>query len=410
MQNKTKSKLLATCAVVSALALGVGGTLAYLTDNETHTNTFTVGNVHIDLLEPSWPQVDENKNGVPDEAEDLVPNQEVNKDPKVQNTGENDAIVFMRVTVPMKDVSLVADNGTVGNHAVQELFYMKQTNDAINVHGNHWNDSWQELPDKEVVYQAPDANPKTGQKVYVFGYKTVLPGNNNNGTSIESPLDANTHTTQPLFNKVQLKNILENEISSDQIQNIKVESFAIQADHIINNNVEINPTEPLSAAVLGNIYDIFVKQNGAIDNNTGDMSYTTRQNNEHGAVEKEADNNGAKNLKGDDDIKTLIRATVDKAVLSPTETATITATVQQEGDNYTGFSYKSSDEAVATVDASGKITAVGIGDCTISAVTSDNVKASVHISVQRDSRPQSTKVDANDKVNDPQGTSEPSQP
>lgn len=433
MQNKTKSKLLATCAVVSALALGVGGTLAYLTDNETHTNTFTVGNVHVDLLEPSWPQADENKNGVPDAAEDLVPNEEVAKDPKVQNTGENDAIVFMRVTVPMKDVSLVADDGTVANHAVQELFYMKQNSDAISVHNNNFNPNWIELTSKEVTYQDPSANPKTGQKVYVFGYKTALKGNNNTGEPVgEAALSM--ATTDPLFEKVQLKNILENEIDSDQIQNIKVETFAIQADNIIASGAAVDPTGNLDSAKLGTIYDIFVKQNGQVDAK-GDMKYTTYQNNEHGAVEKEADNNGAKNLKGGATatsanepatvnsttgaIKTLIRATVDKSVLSANmnnttpgvaETAQMTVTIQQRSDNYTNFSYVSSDPTVATVDASGKITAVGIGDCTISAVTNDGAKATVHISVQRDSRQQDKQVDANDQVNDPQGTSEPSRP
>ena len=39
----------AVCAMMGALALG--GTMAYLTDNEAHVNTFTVGKVQIDLQE-----------------------------------------------------------------------------------------------------------------------------------------------------------------------------------------------------------------------------------------------------------------------------------------------------------------------------------------------------------------------
>ncbi|MDD6871337.1 MAG: TasA family protein, partial [Clostridiales bacterium] len=48
--TKKKSLVLAlTIAMVAILA--VGGSLAYLTDTKTATNTFTVGNVKIDLIE-----------------------------------------------------------------------------------------------------------------------------------------------------------------------------------------------------------------------------------------------------------------------------------------------------------------------------------------------------------------------
>lgn len=46
-----KKKIIAITAVVMILAITVTGALAYLTDTDTETNTFTVGNVKIDLLE-----------------------------------------------------------------------------------------------------------------------------------------------------------------------------------------------------------------------------------------------------------------------------------------------------------------------------------------------------------------------
>ena len=46
-----KKKLLAMCLVVALAATAViGGTLAYFTDTDTETNTFTAGGVKIDLL------------------------------------------------------------------------------------------------------------------------------------------------------------------------------------------------------------------------------------------------------------------------------------------------------------------------------------------------------------------------
>ena len=48
---KKKSILMAAIAVMLVAALVVGGTLAYFTDTKAATNTFTVGNVKINLIE-----------------------------------------------------------------------------------------------------------------------------------------------------------------------------------------------------------------------------------------------------------------------------------------------------------------------------------------------------------------------
>lgn len=49
-----KKKLTALCLCVALLAVAVvGASLAYFTDTKSATNTFTVGNVKIDLLESS---------------------------------------------------------------------------------------------------------------------------------------------------------------------------------------------------------------------------------------------------------------------------------------------------------------------------------------------------------------------
>ena len=50
---KKKTILVAAIAVMLVAALVVGGTLAYFTDTEAAKNTFTVGNVDIELLESS---------------------------------------------------------------------------------------------------------------------------------------------------------------------------------------------------------------------------------------------------------------------------------------------------------------------------------------------------------------------
>lgn len=90
--NKRKLVLLAVALVMVAI-LGMGSTLAYLTDEETATNVFTVGNVDI-VLEENFT---DNK---------LLPGIDVNKDVRVKNVGTEDAFVRVHIAIPK-----LLDNG-----------------------------------------------------------------------------------------------------------------------------------------------------------------------------------------------------------------------------------------------------------------------------------------------------------
>lgn len=88
--NKRKILLLALSLCMVAI-LAVGGTLAYFTDEATKTNTFTVGNVDIDLTEPKW---DEDGSG---DAPDVYPGEPLAKDPTIENIGANPCFVRVKV-------------------------------------------------------------------------------------------------------------------------------------------------------------------------------------------------------------------------------------------------------------------------------------------------------------------------
>lgn len=472
MQNQKKKKVMAGLAVTLALALGAAGTLAYLTDNESHTNTFTVGDVKINLLERSWNPADSDGDGVPDAAEDLVPNQEVAKDPTVKNEGINDAVVFLRVTVPVKDVTRIGDDGSILNkdgtasnwtfvdadgdgvadtdppHAPQEIFWLKDAEDAITLHANHFDENWIELTSKEVNN---GAEQYVGERTYVFGYKTLLKGDK------VGTVDGLTETA-PLFDKVQLKNIIENEIAPDQIQNIKVETWAIQSDNVLNADGVINTTGDMDADTLGEIYDIFVNQNVTLSNNTDaddnvngqNVDFNKYQDEEHGQVEKEADKNNTLNLKGDQNVGGKIAVAIDDSILAPTETGTVTITVPTIPTTAKNIKVTlvSADPTVASVPTTAlggadgfgtvaelnaalntvTVTANKIGDTTLTATLTYDVpvidkydadgkavmkdqaitaKASVHVSVEKDSRTVNGNVAANDADNQPIGTTEP---
>lgn len=107
-----KKKILVISLAIALLAIAlIGGTLAWFTDEEEATNTFTVGNVSIQLREPAWNGIafdqdwsdvaaDPTRNpqlGV-DEAYNLVPGRLIHKDPQVMNDGANTCYVRLMLT------------------------------------------------------------------------------------------------------------------------------------------------------------------------------------------------------------------------------------------------------------------------------------------------------------------------
>lgn len=89
MKKKITAIALVVCLVAVAI---VGGSLAYFTDTDKATNTFTVGNVDIDLTEPGW-----TSSGSQD-APEVYPGEPLAKDPTVENIGDNPCFVRIKVT------------------------------------------------------------------------------------------------------------------------------------------------------------------------------------------------------------------------------------------------------------------------------------------------------------------------
>lgn len=88
-----KKKLTAVALIVCMLAIMlVGASLAYFTDEDEATNTFTVGNVTIDLTEPKWDEAGSK------DAPEVYPTEALAKDPTVTNTGANPCFVRIKVT------------------------------------------------------------------------------------------------------------------------------------------------------------------------------------------------------------------------------------------------------------------------------------------------------------------------
>lgn len=83
-----KSTLIMALALILSLALGVGGTLAYLTDRDSETNIFTLGNVDIELNEDFT------------QGAELLPGKTIEKVPTITNTGSTAAYVWYTWAIP----------------------------------------------------------------------------------------------------------------------------------------------------------------------------------------------------------------------------------------------------------------------------------------------------------------------
>lgn len=152
-----KKKIISIALVVAMIAIIAAGSFAYFTDNKAKTNTFTVGNVSIDLIESTFHREGNDNSGdlsIPDPTQiasgmnyvadghkaftdeeiqdnaknydkylakagnNMVPGKAAAKCPYVINTGVNDAYIRIRVMVPSaanNDFVSLSDGGVITN-------------------------------------------------------------------------------------------------------------------------------------------------------------------------------------------------------------------------------------------------------------------------------------------------------
>lgn len=205
-----------TIAIVLALVvvMAIGGISAYFTSADDATNTWTYGKVKIDLQEPEYDK--EN----PTDKVNTTPNLEVAKDPQILNEGKNDAYVFIKVTIPKKNVIVANQDGTRQAKALQELVDYQ------------WNTNWVVVSEDT---SAADYN------TYVMAYakddecislapseRTTALFKNAAGEHIDTPNAEGIIT---------IKNIIEGQGLEETTLTINVEAYAIQTTDLGVDNV-----------------------------------------------------------------------------------------------------------------------------------------------------------------------------
>ena len=159
-----KKKLTALCLCVALLAVAVvGASLAYFTDTKSATNTFTVGNVKIDLIESRYHRQGSGSSGdtsipaptqtasgmdyvangstiftdeeikadaakysdyIGERGKNMVPGKNIAKSPYVINTGANDAYIRIRVMIPADLDTAILNSSMYTSSAMDKEFTM----------------------------------------------------------------------------------------------------------------------------------------------------------------------------------------------------------------------------------------------------------------------------------------------
>ncbi len=187
-----KKKIMALCLCVMLMAIAVVGTsLAYFTDVKTAKNTFTIGNVDIELDEAD---VNNPNKRVTENEYEVYPGMTVTKDPTVHNVGANDA--YIRATVTVQNWMVECPAYFPGSSATDS--------DSLLLIVDAFGEGWSVV---KVTTQEKDVS-------FVLKYDKVL----------ESGKD-----TTPIFKEVTIPTAIKND---DSFGDITVQAEAIQAENL----------------------------------------------------------------------------------------------------------------------------------------------------------------------------------
>lgn len=251
MKRSMKTGIL--CAALVG-CMTIGGVSAYFTDGDTVTNTFTVGKVKMTLTEPAYPG-DQSP-----EVTNLVPNEEIAKDPTVTNSGENDEYVFLEVFVPY--ASLVTADPVTGE---------KRAAANIELFSYVVNDGWYEMEDSESAAQSA-AHVKEGYVRHLYAYAsasgklTALKGTDNGGTEDgagNNKLTAGETVSKPLFSYVKMANIVEDANQPEgtameaSVQKILINGYAIQTTAVGSSDTTADGRyDPAGSSDAETVWDV----------------------------------------------------------------------------------------------------------------------------------------------------------
>ena len=177
----------AIVALLCLAALAIGGVFAYLTATDTAVNKLSLATkLDIEVVEPNWN---------PDNAVDLLPTEEVAKDPAIHNKTDKEMWVFADVVIPTKNIVVADESGHKQPQAVTDLF-------TYDENAAYWTLQDTIMEDDKVTYR--------------YAYNQVLDG------------DA---TTPSIFDTIKVCNYVDEQIdTASAAQEIIINGYAIQKE------------------------------------------------------------------------------------------------------------------------------------------------------------------------------------
>lgn len=266
--KKNNAKKIAVIASICALAV-IGSVAAFLTSTDIAYNMFTVGKVDLDIEENF------------DEDEKLAAGQIITKQPWVKNTGTVKELFFVEVSVPCMNATFLTSDGqriTPDGVTVTAADDYLQTQEIYNLLANgtpskgfiaepvttsgitkNWEFSYNANTGTSAgwVYLTQTETQKTYTKVqgmqdgiydtYLLGYSAWVSPNK---------------TTIPIFDKLQLRSIIDADIDSGKIGQVQINAYTIQADDLNITGLTGNGTAsaPYTQSDLNSIYAIITNK------------------------------------------------------------------------------------------------------------------------------------------------------
>lgn len=248
IHSRKKLYAIASMTLILLAGLMLNLTISYLIDSEYRDNVFAVGEVRLALFEDHYPSADEDRI--------LAPKGMIPKDPRIVNNGVSNEYVFMSVTVPMWETRMVDETTlkiTGDGKKLREIFDLhSDSSSAAAVPANAAftiTDTAEFTYDTGWLFLKSEEDPTAKTHTYLFGYTALL-----------EPKTGSNSTTC-LFDRLQLRNVLEGELPVDVVQEVVVKAYGIQSDQLLNH-VTIADSSHVTEAELNSIYEIYRQQEG----------------------------------------------------------------------------------------------------------------------------------------------------
>lgn len=201
--SRGRSIKIIACIISLISILSVTGIFAYLTENDTTYNKFSIGEVRVQIEEPAWNNGEDlNENGIPDNAEIFKSNKIIKRNPQIVNETDNSAYVYFKVKVPVQEINLKDKDITESN--ANELLYTYTINDK-----------WKEITSARNVEYNNYGIIKSFNYVYYY----------------ELPLNNKNERTQSLFDEIKFSNLNLDKTESELPQ-IELEAYAIEIENL----------------------------------------------------------------------------------------------------------------------------------------------------------------------------------